>query len=369
MRVHNFNAGPAVLPLEVLEEAKAALVDTNGTGMSILEWSHRSKEYDAVRFGAEADLRELLGLPAGDSWKVLFLQGGASMQFAQVPLNFASRERPGGYVVTGAWADKALKEAEVLHAGKCLWSGKADGFKRIPKAAEWQVTPELSYAHITTNNTIYGTQWAALPETGAVPLVADMSSDILSAPCDAQRCSLIYAGAQKNLGPSGVTVVIVRSDLLERGNKGLNSMLDYGVHAKADGIYNTHPTFAVWLMGRVLAWIRRNGGVAAMQAANQRKAALLYAEIDRTGFWQGHAEVASRSKMNVVFRARESAIDRARESALDDAFLSGARERHLVGLEGHRSVGGVRASLYNALPLASVEALVAWMREFEAARG
>lgn len=361
MRVHNFNAGPAVLPVEVLHQAQECLLDTQGTGMSILEWSHRSAAYDAVRFQAEADLRELLGLPQGDAWKVLFLQGGASLQFAQVPMNFATPARPGGYVVTGSWADKALKEAEVLRSGRCLWSGKAGGFQHIPERGEWNAAEDLSFVHITTNNTIYGTQWQDLPDTGGVPLIADMSSDILSTPRDAQRCSLIYAGAQKNLGPSGVTVVALRKELLERGNKGLNAMLDYGVHAKADGIYNTHPTFAVWLMGLVLAWVKRSGGVAAMDAANRRKSDLLYAQIDRSGFWKGHAERASRSRMNVTFRCADS--------ALEAEFLSGARERGLVGLEGHRSVGGMRASLYNALPLASVEALVQWMQEFEARRG
>ncbi|MSR75490.1 MAG: 3-phosphoserine/phosphohydroxythreonine transaminase [Planctomycetes bacterium] len=361
MRIHNFNAGPAVLPLEVLQEAQREIAETAGSGMSILEWSHRSKEYDAVRFAAEADLRELMGLQDKDAWKVLFLQGGASLQFAQIPMNFATTQKPGGYVITGAWSEKALKEAEVLKAGRSLWSAKASGFVRVPRAGEWSAAPDLSYVHITTNNTIYGTQWSSLPDCGAVPLVADMSSDILSGPRDHSKCSLIYAGAQKNLGPSGVTVVFLRSDFLEHANKGLNAMLDYSVHVKADGIYNTHPTFAVWLMGRVLAWIKRQGGVSAMQAANARKAALLYAEIDRTGFWRGSAEAASRSLMNITFRARDQ--------ALEAAFLSGANERKLIGLEGHRSAGGMRASLYNALPHAAVETLVAWMREFEARHG
>lgn len=359
MRIHNFNAGPAVLPREVVLEAQAELADTAGTGMSILEWSHRSPEYDKVRGDTEHLLRELLGLDA--SWSVLFLQGGASLQFAEVPMNFATEERPGGYVVTGVWAEKALAEAERFKEGQTLWSGKESKFSRIPKAGEWRCTDDLAYVHITSNNTIYGTQWRELPATGAVPLVVDMSSDILFMQRDVSGCSLIYAGAQKNLGPSGVTVVALRTEWLARARKELPSMLAYATHVKADGIYNTHPTFAVWLMGKVLAWLKRSGGVAAMEARNRAKAELLYGEIDRSGFWRGHAAPDSRSWMNVTFRAPDAAAEAA--------FLEGARARGLVGLEGHRSVGGIRASLYNALPLESVEALVAWMRAFEQARG
>jgi phosphoserine aminotransferase len=358
-RTHNFNAGPAMLPEAVLLEAQRELADTGGTGMSILEWSHRSAEYDKVRAETEADFRSLLGLDA--TWKVLFLQGGASMQFVQVPMNFATEERPGGYVVTGVWAEKALKEATLFKEGRSLWSGKESRFTRIPAASEWRCTEDLSYVHITSNNTIYGTQWRSFPDTGAVPLVVDMSSDILSMPREMERCSLIYAGAQKNLGPSGVTVVALRADLLGRARKGLPAMLDYATHVKADGIYNTHPTFAVWLMGKVLAWLKREGGVAAMAERNRAKAQMLYNEIDRSGFWRGHAAADARSWMNVTFRAPDEAAE--------TAFLAGARARGMVGLEGHRSVGGIRASIYNAMPLSSVEALVSWMREFEAARG
>jgi len=357
MRPHNFNAGPSVLPLPVLEEVQRSLLDTNGSGHCIMEWSHRSPEYDAVRFDAEQRLRRLLGLPSGDPWKVLFLQGGASLQFAMIPMNLATRDRQGHYLVTGVWAKKALEEAERLGAGRAAYHGKTSGFTRIPEAHEWRADASAAYLHVTTNNTIYGTQWPALPDSASIPLVADMSSDILSRSLPHDRCALLYAGAQKNLGPAGLTVVVLRQDLLARKVEGLPAILDYRAHVEADGILNTHPTFAVYLMGRVLKWMEDEGGLSVIAKRNQEKAAMLYAEIDRTGFYRGTADPASRSIMNVCFRLASEDLEKR--------FLEHAEALRLVGLKGHRSAGGIRASLYNALPSASVEALVAFMRDFE----
>lgn len=361
MRPHNFNAGPAVLPEKVLERVRSELLDARGTGHCVMEWSHRSPEYDEVRHDAEKRLRRLLGLPEGGPYRVLFLQGGASLQFAMLPMNVATAARPGGYVVTGVWAKKGLEEAERLGAGRCLWTGLGSGFTRLPEDSEWKASPDLSYVHITTNNTIYGTQWRSLPETGHVPLAVDMSSDILSEPRDHTKCALFYAGAQKNLGPAGLTVVVVRDDFLKSAEPKIPSILDYRVHVTADGIYNTHPTFAVYLMGLVLEWMEEAGGVIAMGQRNEEKASRLYAEIDRSGFYRGTAARTSRSRMNITFRL-------ANES-LEKRFLEEAERESLIGLKGHRSVGGIRASLYNALELSSVERLVDFMREFERRNG
>jgi phosphoserine aminotransferase len=361
MRPNNFNAGPAVMPIEVLEEARAELLDTAGTGHSVLEWSHRSKAYDEVRWDAERRLRRLMGLPERDPWRVLFLQGGASLQFAMLPMNLATPERPGQYVNTGVWSKKALEEAVRLGRGVELWSGKPTGFDRIPEPGAWRAREPAAYVHVTTNNTIYGTQWHELPDTGGTPLVLDASSDILSRPMPYARSVLVYAGAQKNLGPAGLTIVALHTDTLARPAPGIPAILDYRVHAEADGIYNTHPTFAVWLMAKTLAWIERSGGLAAIAARNEEKAALLYAEIDRSGFYRGHAQPGSRSRMNVTFRIAKT--------ELEDKFVKEADAAALLGLKGHRSVGGLRASLYNALPLESVRALVEFMRDFERRHG
>lgn len=361
MAVHNFNAGPAALPRTVLARFREALLDTDGTGMSVLEWSHRSPEYDRVRFDAEARLRRLLGLPADDSWAVLFLQGGASLQFAQIPLNLADPARPGHYLVTGVWAKKALEEAERLQRGRLLWSGKAQNFTALPPAGTRFAPEGAAYVHLCTNNTIYGTQWGELPDTGEVPLICDMSSDILSRRRPFARCSMIYAGAQKNLGPSGLTVVAIRRALLERSVPGLPAILDYRAHIEADGLYNTPPTGAVYLMGLVLAWIEEEGGLGAVEARNRAKAARLYDAIDRSGFFRGTADPAARSDMNVVFRLPTETLEKS--------FLERAECEGLVGLKGHRSVGGIRASLYNAVEPASVEALVALMDEFAGSHG
>jgi phosphoserine aminotransferase len=359
-RPHNFNAGPAILPLEVMEEVRDALMDTNGTGLSVMEWSHRSKDYDKVRFDASERFFRLLGLPKDGPWKLLFLQGGASLQFAMVPMNLAGPGRPGCYVLTGSWSKKALAEAKKLQVGHEAWSGAAENFARIPRPDEWKEADDAAYVHVTSNNTIFGTEWGSLPKTKA-PLVVDMSSDILARPFDMDGVGLVYAGAQKNLGPAGVTVVLVREDILGESPKDLPVILDYRVHIAGDGLYNTPNTFGVFLMGRLLAWMERLGGLAGMEQRNQEKAKRLYEEIDRTGFYRGTAATDSRSLMNVCFRLPTE--------DLEQGFLAEASKQRFVGLKGHRSVGGCRASLYNALPLESVDALVAFMREFERTQG
>ena len=358
-RIHNFNAGPSILPREVLEEVREKLLDTEGTGLSVMEWSHRSEDYARVRKRAEAALLELLGL--GGAWRVLLLQGGASLQFAQVPMNLASPARPGSYVVTGSWASKALKEATIQGRGREAWSGAAEDFRRIPGPGEIEPGPDPAYLHVTSNNTIRGTEWGAFPDIDELPLVGDLSSDILSRPMDLGGFSLIYAGAQKNLGPSGLTVVLIRTDRLGMPDAPLPSMLDYRVHLEADGLYNTPPTFGVYVMDRVLAWIVRQGGVEAMGRLNGEKAAAVYEVIDAGAFYRGTADPASRSCMNVTFRLPTEDLERR--------FLAEAREAGFVGLKGHRSVGGIRASLYNALPLESVHALTSFMEAFAKLHG
>ena len=364
MRVHNFGAGPAALPLPVLERAREELLDHAGTGMSVLEASHRSPAYDAVHRGALDGLRRVLGVPEG--WSILLLQGGASLQFAMAPMNLLTAGGSADYVLTGSWSIKALAEAERVAAGRgararVAGSTEADDFTRIPRPGELDLDPEADYLHLTTNNTIFGTQWHELPEVGEVPLVADASSDVLSRPVPVERFGLIYAGAQKNLGPAGVTLVVVRDDLLERAPAGLATMLDYRTHAAKDSLHNTPPTFAIYLVGLVVDWIEAQGGAAAMAERNRRKAESLYAAIDASGFYRGTARPASRSWMNVTFRLPDEALERR--------FLAAAAGEGLVGLKGHRSVGGVRASLYNAVPPEAVEALVAFLREFERNHG
>ena len=361
-RPHNFNAGPAILPLAVMEEVKEELLATHGTGLSVLEWSHRSPPYEAVRTSLKERLFRLLGLDQDGPFKLLTLQGGASQQFAMVPMNLVANGQSAGYVVTGAWSKKALAEAERLDCAENLWTGEEANFGRIPADEEWSYDPELAYIHLTTNNTIFGTQWDTLPRTGGVPLVLDMSSDILSRPMGLEGVGVIYAGAQKNLGPAGLTPVLVREDLLERVPGGtLPAILDYRVHLKAKAIYNTPPTFAVYLMDKVLRWIESAGGLKGLGERNQQKADLLYGEIDRTGFYAGTCEKSSRSRMNVCFRIGDEAMEKR--------FLEMAQEVNFVGLKGHRSVGGLRASIYNALPIESVQALVSFMQEFERTHG
>jgi phosphoserine aminotransferase len=354
-KVHNFNAGPAVLPQAVLEQAQAELLDYQGRGMSILEMSHRSKEYEAVNAQAEARMKALLGL--GDGYRVLFLQGGASFQFAMIPLNFLPAGVVADYIVTGAWGEKAVEEAGRLGEVRVAASTAKDGFRRTPDASEILLGPSPAYVHITTNETIQGVQWASMPDLGDAPLIADMSSDIMSRPFDAGRFALIYAGAQKNIGPAGVTAVIIREDLIARGRKDLPTIMRYDTFAKNSSLYNTPPAFSVYLLNLVLSWIADQGGLAAMEARNRRKAGLVYAAIDGSGgFYRGHAAPASRSLMNVTFRLPDEALEKE--------FVAESLAAGMVGLAGHRSVGGIRASLYNALEEESCAALASFMSEF-----
>jgi phosphoserine aminotransferase len=358
-RLFNFSAGPAVLPESVLLEAQGDLVALPGVGMSVLEISHRSKTFEAILARTEADLRTLGGVPS--NYKVLFLQGGASLQFSMVPLNLLTPGTTADYIVTGGWAQKAVKEATRVGTVHIAGSTEAENFARIPRQDELTLTPGAAYVHVTTNNTLFGTEWKAEPAVGEVPLVADTSSDMFSRPIDIAKYGLIYAGAQKNLGPSGVTLVIVREDLLARSAKSLHTMLNYAVHAENGSMYNTPPCFGIYLMGLVMQWALAQGGLAAIGATNARKAAALYTEIDRTGFYRGTAAKDSRSAMNVTFRLPSE--------ELENAFVKAATAAGLDGLKGHRSVGGMRASIYNAFPEAGVTALVEFMREFERKHG
>jgi phosphoserine aminotransferase len=358
-RIFNFSAGPAVLPLEVLEEARENLLSLPGVGMSILEISHRSKPFDEVIQGAEADIRALAGIP--DGYRVLFLQGGASLQFSMVPMNILPQGGSADYVVSGVWSQKAVKEAKRVGTVRIAASTESEGFARVPSQSELTLDPGAAFVHYTTNNTIYGTEFHYVPEVGGVPLVADASSDIFSGPIDVSKYALIYAGAQKNLAPAGVTLVIIRDDMLKRTPASLPTMLQYPVHVENGSLYNTPPVFTIYVMRLVLAWLVRQGGLAAVERANQRKADKLYAEIDRTGFYRGHARPDSRSRMNITFRLPGEDLEKA--------FAKEATAAGLDGLKGHRSVGGMRASIYNAFPEAGVDALVQFMQEFERKHG
>ena len=358
-RIHNFSAGPAILPLPVLEQIQRDMLSLPGVGMSVLEISHRSAPFDEIIEGAEADLRRLAGVP--DGYHVLFLQGGASLQFSMVPMNLLPAGGSADYIVTGVWAQKAVKEAKRAGGVKIAASTEAENFARVPRQAELKLDAAAAYVHYTTNNTIYGTQSHYVPEVGNVPLVADASSDIFSRPIDVSKYGLIYAGAQKNLGPAGLTLVIVRDDLLKRTPASLPTMLQYGVHAENKSMYNTPPVFAIYVTRLVLAWLVRQGGLEAIERANARKADALYAEIDRTGFYRGHAQPDSRSRMNVTFRLPSEDLEKK--------FVKESTAAGLDGLKGHRSVGGLRASLYNAFPESGVQALVQFMQEFERRNG
>jgi len=358
-RVFNFSAGPAVLPLPVLEEAQRDLVSLPGVGMSILEISHRSKTFEAILAKTEADLRALGNVPS--NYKVLFLQGGASLQFSMVPLNLLTEGATADYIVTGGWAQKAVKEARRVGNVNIAGSTESENFSRIPRQDELKLTPGAAYVHMTTNNTLFGTEWTKEPAVGSVPLVADTSSDMFSRPIDVSKYGLIYAGAQKNLGPSGVTLVIVREDLLARSSKSLHTMLNYAVHAENGSMYNTPPCFGIYLMGLVMKWALAQGGLTEIGKHNERKAAKLYAEIDRSGFYRGTADKNSRSRMNITFRLPTE--------DLEAKFVKETTAAGLDGLKGHRSVGGMRASIYNAFPEDGIDALVAFMQEFEKKNG
>ena len=348
-----------MLPLEVLEEARENLLSMPGVGMSILEISHRSKPFDEIIEGAEADIRKLAGIP--DGYQVLFLQGGASLQFSMVPMNILPQGGTADYIVTGAWSQKAVKEAKRVGGVKTAASTESDNFSRVPSQEELTLDPAAAYVHYTTNNTIFGTEFHYVPDVGTVPLVADTSSDMFSGPIDVSKYALIYAGAQKNLAPAGVTLVIIRDDMLARTPKSIPTMLQYPVHAENKSLYNTPPVFTIYVMRLVLAWLVRQGGLSAIEQLNTRKADKLYAEIDRTGFYRAHASPGSRSRMNVTFRLPSEELEKR--------FATEATSVGLDGLKGHRSVGGMRASIYNAFPEAGVDALVSFMREFEKRNG
>lgn len=356
-RVMNFNAGPSALPSAALERAQAELLDFNGSGMSVLEHSHRGKVYEAVHKEAVALVRELLAVP--DDYEVLFLQGGASQQFAVVPMNLLGAGKSADYVLTGTWAKKAHGEAKIIGTVRVAATTERDSkFPRIPSQGELELDANACYVHITSNNTIAGTQWHTFPDVGAVPLVADMSSDIMWRPTDVSKFGIIYAGAQKNLGPSGVTLVIVRKDLVEGGRKDIPKIFQYRTHAAESSLYNTPPTFGIYLLRNVLAVVKERGGLAAMEEHNRKKAGLVYAAIDgRPDFYRCPVDVDSRSMMNVVFNLPTP--------ELEAEFIAEAQKKGMLGLKGHRSVGGVRASIYNAAEMAWVEALVEFMASFK----
>jgi phosphoserine aminotransferase len=354
-RIYNFSAGPAVMPRPVLEQAQRDLVALPGVGMSVMEISHRSKAFEDLLAGAIADMRSLANI--SDDYAILMLQGGASLQFSMVPANLLPPGGTADYIDTGTWADKAVKEAARVGTVHVTGSTKADGYNRIPEAHEVTLTPGAAYVHLTSNNTIEGTEWKAWPETGGVPLISDASSDIFSGPIDVSRFGLIYAGAQKNLGPSGVTVVIIRKDLLARAADGLPSMMSYKVHAENNSLYNTPPTFSVYLLRNVLDVVKSGGGLAAMEKHNRKKGELVYAAIDaRPDLYRCPVERESRSLMNIVFTLPTP--------ELEAEFLAGAKKLKMEGLKGHRSVGGIRVSTYNAAELAWSETLAGFMNDF-----
>jgi phosphoserine aminotransferase len=358
-RIHNFAAGPAILPVPVLEEIQRDLIALPGVGMSILEISHRSPTFESILDRAEADIRSLADIPS--TYKVLFLQGGASLQFSMVPMNLLGAGQTADYIDSGSWAEKAYKEAKKVGNANIAATTKGDNYSRVPRQSELNLTPGAAYIHMTSNNTIEGTEFKELPDVGDVPLVSDTSSDMFSRPIDVSRHSLIYAGAQKNMGPAGVTVVIIRDDLLQRSQKSLPTMLNYAVHAENRSLYNTPPAFAVYALGLVMKWLIAQGGLSKIEQRNRRKADKLYAEIDRTGFYRGTAQKDSRSLMNVTFRLGSEDLEKE--------FVKKATAAGLDGLKGHRSVGGMRASIYNAFPEDGVDALVGFMREFERTYG
>ena len=358
-RILNFGAGPAVLPTIVLEQMREHLLALPGIGMSVLEISHRSSAFDEVLETAEANIRSLASIP--DDYQVLFMQGGATHQFAMVPMNLFLKSRPADYVVTGSWAQKAAKEAEKFGAVRVAATTEGEGFCRVPTAQEIDLDETSSYVHLTSNNTIFGTEWELLPPTGDVPSVIDASSNIFSRPIDVARHGLIYAGAQKNLGPAGVTLVLVRSGLLERAPSSLPTMMRYVTFADSRSLHNTPPVFAIYAVSLVTSWLLEQGGLVAVEEKNKRKASKLYTQIDSSDFYRGTALPNSRSRMNVTFRLPST--------ELDDRFVTDAADAGFTGLKGHRSVGGQRASIYNAFPEEGVDALVSFMAEFERTNG
>ncbi|MFN2529931.1 MAG: 3-phosphoserine/phosphohydroxythreonine transaminase [Pyrinomonadaceae bacterium] len=358
-RIFNFSAGPAVLPVPVLEEAQRDMLSLPGVGMSVMEISHRSKTFDEIMGRADSGLRELLGVP--NNYRVLFLQGGASLQFSMVPVNFLPADGSADYILTGSWGKKAVKEAKRVGAVNIAATMADGGFTRTPGNDELSLNPRAAYVHITTNETIEGVEWKREPDVSDVPLVADASSDILSRTVPVEKYSLIYAGAQKNMGPSGVTVVIIREDLLSRIPDGLHTMLDYRTHTENKSLYNTPNTWGIYIISLICKWLKDKGGLRAMQSENEQKARLLYDAIDATDFYRGHADADCRSLMNVTFRLPSEDLEKK--------FTAEATAQGLDGLKGHRSVGGIRASIYNAFPMAGVAGLVSFMKDFEKRNG
>ena len=358
-RAFNFCAGPAILPLEVLQQAQAELVDYQGTGMSIMEMSHRGKHYDAIHQEAIANIRALMNL--SDDYAVLFLQGGASLQFAMVPMNLLRGKASADYLNTGEWSKKAIKEAKKYGAVNVVASSEDKNFSYAPTQDAWKLDPNAAYVHYTPNETIGGVEIFWTPETGDVPLVADMSSNILSRPIDVAKFGLIYFGAQKNVGPAGLTIVIVRDELLDQTVKGTPTMFDYATHAENDSMYNTPPTYAIYIAGLVFKMLKAKGGLAAMEKTNRAKAKLLYDALDASSFFNSPVARDNRSLMNIPFTLKNE--------ALDEEFLKAAKARGMIQLKGHRSIGGMRASIYNAMPIEGVQALVALMKDFEKQHG
>lgn len=360
MTIYNFSAGPAVLPREVLLQAQAEMLDWHGSGMSVMEMSHRGKEFIGIAAQAEADLRELMAIP--DNYKVLFLQGGAHLQFSMIPLNLLRGKPSADYVNTGEWSKKAIAEAKKFSYVNVVADNSDKKCSYVPAFDTWKLDKDAAYVHYTPNETIGGVEFNWVPNTGDVPLVADMSSNILSRPIDVWKYGLIYAGAQKNIGPAGLTLVIVRDDLIGHADPRLPTMMDYKVHADGESMYNTPPTFGIYMAGLVFSWLKRNGGIGVMERHNIAKAELLYAAIDSSdGFYHCPVAKADRSRMNVPFTLKDA--------ALDGEFLKQADARGLLQLKGHRSVGGMRASIYNAMPYEGVQALVSFMGEFAANHG
>ena len=358
-RVFNFSAGPAVLPEEVLAQAAAEMLDWHGSGMSVMEMSHRGKEFIAIAEAAERDFRELLGVPA--DYKVLFLQGGATLQFGVVPMNLLAGRKSADYIYTGEWSKKAIREANRFCEVNIAASSEGKNFTFAPEQSTWQLDPKSAYVHYTSNETIGGVEFHWIPDTGKVPLVADASSHILSRPLDVSKFGLIYAGAQKNIGPAGLTLVIVREDLLGHAMPYTPSMLDYKVHAESGSMANTPATYAWYVAGLVFQWLKALGGLAEMEKKNIAKAKLLYDFLDASAFFKNPVRKSDRSRMNIPFTLADP--------KLDGEFLKGAEARGMVQLKGHRAVGGMRASIYNAMPIEGVKRLVEYMREFEAKRG
>lgn len=358
-RIFNFSAGPAILPEEVLKEAQENLYMLPGVGMSILEISHRSKTFDKIMLETKEDLKKLMGI--SDSYELLFLQGGASLQFSMVPINLMPPKNKADYIVTGVWSKKAVKEAKRVGTVNIAASTESENFKRIPKQEEFKLDPDAAYLHFTSNNTIYGTEWQWEPKAD-VPVVCDMSSDILSKPINVNNYGLIYAGAQKNMGPSGVTYIIIRKDLVDRSQDSLHSMLNYKLHVENNSLYNTPTVFGIYIIHLVAKWLLKNGGLPAMYKVNQEKAKIIYDAIDNSGgYYCGHAQKDSRSLMNITYRMPSEELEKK--------FIAEATAAGFDGLKGHRSVGGLRASVYNAFPKKGCEALAEFMKEFQKKNG